>query len=421
MRIRLDYGKNGLDVDFPDKGVTVVEPRFIPGIPDPGGALRACLRNPFARPRLSEMAEPGDRVAISICDSTRAMPSGVVLPAILEELGHLPDSNIRILVATGTHRPSTPEELERIIGENILKKYRVINHVCTDRDSLLFLGITDSGIPVSLNREWVESDIRITAGFVEPHFFAGFSGGPKMVAPGLASLETVLALHSAELIASEKSTWGLIEDNPLHTAVREIASMTRVDFSLDVTLNRRHEITSVQAGELFAVHEKARAFARAAAMQKVESAFDVVVTTNSGYPLDLNLYQTVKGLSGAARIVKAGGDIICASECSDGLPGGTEFANMVAEMGDPEDFLRKVAEPGFKRPDQWQVQVLAQVLRKARVCLKSRGLSDEEILASRLEPVSRIEDKLAEILARNPDAAICVLPQGPQTIPYLRG
>ncbi len=420
MKIRLDYGRNGLEVDFPDHGVTVVEPQFIPGIVDPFAALRNSIRNPIATVPLAEMVKPGDQVAISICDSTRAMPSRIVLPVILGELAHLPDMNIRILVATGTHRPSTVEELRRMLGSRILDRYEVINHVCTDYDSLHFLGYTDSGIPISLNRVWVESDIRITTGFVEPHFFAGFSGGPKLVAPGLAGLETVMALHSARLIGSENSTWGRIDDNPLHTAIREISAITGVHFSLDVTLNSHHEITSVQSGELFAVHEKARTFTKAAAMQEVEDVFDAVVTTNSGYPLDLNLYQTVKGLSGASRVLKPGGTIICAAECSDGIPAGTDFAEMVADMGDPESFLQRVTEPGFRRQDQWQVQVLAQVLRKARVCLKSGGLTDAEIRLAQMEPVVRIEEKLAEIVGENRNAKICVLPEGPQTIPYLK-
>ena len=194
MNIRLDYGRNGLEVNLPDSGVTVVEPKFIPGIVEPVTTLRNSLRNPLGTVPLAEMVKPGDQVAISICDSTRAMPSRIVLPVILRELAHLPDRNIRILVATGTHRPSTGEELRQMLGSGILDRYNVINHVCTDHDSLLFLGNTESGIPVRLNRIWAESDIRITTGFVEPDFFAGFSGGPKLVAPGLAG-EDALDQH----------------------------------------------------------------------------------------------------------------------------------------------------------------------------------------------------------------------------------
>ncbi len=420
MKIRLAYGKKGLEVDVPEGGVTLVEPRFIPGLPDPQDAVREVLAHPLNSPRLSELTRPGERVAISICDSTRAMPSGTVLPALLSELEHLPDESIRILVATGTHRPTSPDELEIILGRRILERYRVINHVCTDENSLVSIGRTASGIPVILNRAWVESDIRITTGFVEPHFFAGFSGGPKMVAPGLAGLDTVMGIHSAALIADEKSAWGIIEDNPMHREIREIASMAGVHFSLDVTLNSLHEITSVQAGELFLVHERARAFTRAAAMQEVDGLFDVVITTNSGYPLDLNLYQAVKGLSCAARVVRPGGIIICAAECSDGIPAATDFADMISGMVNPGDFLRRLSDPGFRRQDQWQAQVLAQVLEKADVYLKSDGLSEEEIRSSPLRPVERIEDLLSKVLKDHPDFRICVLPEGPQTIPYVR-
>lgn len=420
MKVKLAYGIQGLELDLPDDGVTVVEPKYLPGLPDPASSLRDALFNPLGTGRLKEIAGPGDRVAISICDSTRAMPSGRVLPVILQELGHLPPGNIKILIATGTHRPSTTEELERILGKMILREFEVINHVCTAEDSLVDLGTTSSGIPIILNRIWAESDIRITIGFVEPHFFAGFSGGPKMVAPGLAGLDTVLAIHSASLIADERSSWGIISDNPLHGAIREIVARTGVQFSLDVTLNRDQEITSVQAGEIFSVHEKARSFNRKTSMQEVEQPFDLVITTNSGYPLDLNLYQTVKGLSGAARVVKPGGTILCASECSDGIPGGTDFAEMVAEMESPREFLETISRPDFRRQDQWQAQVMAQVLAKAEVYLKSSGLSDSDILDCRMKPVRSMEEFIDGYLKRKPSARICVLPEGPQTIPYLK-
>lgn len=420
MKIKLAYGRNGLEEEFPDHNLTVVEPEFVPGLSDLEGELEDCLGSPLASDRLVDIVSSGDKVAIAICDATRAMPSGMVLPAILRELNHLPDEKITILIATGTHRPTTDSELVNMVGSEIMSRYRIRNHLCTNPDELIDLGRTESGIPVVLNRDWVESDIRITTGFVEPHFFAGFSGGPKLVAPGLAGLETIQFIHSYELIASPQSTWGVIEDNPLHSAIREIAAMTGVHFSLDVTLNRYHRITSVQAGDIFAVHERAREFTRRVAMREVEEPFDVVVTTNSGYPLDLNLYQTVKGLSGAARIVKQGGTIICASECSDGLPPRTDFARMVEEMNSPESFLKMISEPGFQRPDQWQVQVMAQVMAEASVCLKADGLSTKEIESSGLEPIQTIQSKLAEIIGRQPQAGICVLPEGPQTIPFLK-
>ena len=194
------------------------------------------------------MVDPSHTVAISVCDITRPMPSATVLPVLLGELGHVPRDQVTILVAAGTHRANTREELEEMLGADVVRDYRVVNHSAFDADGLTHLGSTKGGFPIWLNSGWVNADIRITTGFVEPHFFAGFSGGPKMVAPGLAGFDTIMALHSAPLIAHPKATWAVTEGNPIHDAIREIAGLTGVHFSLDVTINRDHEITSAYAG-----------------------------------------------------------------------------------------------------------------------------------------------------------------------------
>ena len=256
---------------------------------------------------LRELARPGQTVAISVCDITRPMPSSRVLPVLLAELDHVPRDQISILVATGTHRSNTVEELEGMLGAEVVRNYRIVNHQSFRPETLSYRGALPSGIPVWLNSIWLDSDVRITTGFVEPHFFAGFSGGPKLVAPGLAGFDTIMELHSAPLIAHPRATWGITRGNPIHDSIREVAALSGVDFSLDVTLNRDHEITSVHAGEIFESHGSACRFAKRTAMQPVARPFDVVVTTNSGYPLDLNLYQSVKGMSAAARVVRPGG------------------------------------------------------------------------------------------------------------------
>ena len=367
------------------------------------------------------MVAPGHTVAISVCDITRPMPSAMVLPAVLRELRHVPNDQVVMLVATGTHRPNTPEELAEMLGPEVLHTYRVINHDAFDADGLTSQGQTPEGVPIWLNRRWVEADIRITTGFVEPHFFAGFSGGPKMVAPGLAGFKTTMRLHNAEMIAHPKSTWGVTRGNPIHDAVRQIARQTRVDFSVDVTINRDRGITSVYAGDLEKVHRAASRFAGSTAMQQVESPFDVVVTTNSGYPLDLNLYQAVKGMSAAAQVVKRGGTIICAAECSEGLPDHGQYSNILSSAAGPEELLRKIRGPGHDRHDQWQVQIQAQIQLKAEVLLKSDRLTDAQVRSAHLTPVRDVEAAVAEALRRHgPDSRVCVLPQGPQTIPYLR-
>ena len=422
MRVELAYGKTGLEVELPDDRTTVIEPTYVPGLPDERGALISAMRNPVGNPPLRRMVRPGQTVAISVCDITRPMPSATVLPVLLGELAHVPREQIVILVATGTHRANSADELDGFLGTEVTRDYRVINHDGFDKDCLRYTGDTPEGIPVWLNRHWLDSDVRITTGFVEPHFFAGFSGGPKMVAPGLASFETIMRLHNAAMIGHPSSTWGVTEGNPIHDAVRQIARQTGVDFSVDVTINRDHRITSVYAGELFAVHRAACHVAKRAAMYPVHEPFDVVITTNSGYPLDLNLYQSVKGMSAAAQIVRDGGTIICAAECSDGIPEHGEYGQILAARDSPAELLEMINTPGYDHHDQWQVQIQAQIQLRARVYLKSDHLDADQVRAAHLEPSEDVEATVADALREHGDGArICVLPQGPQTIPYLEG
>ena len=421
MRVRLAYGRTGLPIDLPEDRTTVIEPTYVPGIPDETGAVLAALRNPIGASPLRQLVRSDQTVAISVCDITRPMPSATVLPMVLGELSHVPLDNIVVLVGAGTHRENTPDELEQMLGRDVTERFRVINHSAFDAEGLTHAGETPDGIPIWLNRHWLESNVRITTGFVEPHFFAGFSGGPKMVAPGLAGFDTIMRLHNAAMIAHPESTWGVTHGNPIHDAIRQIASQTGVDFSVDVTINRDRRITSVYAGELFEVHKAAREVTRRSAMREVGEPFDVVITTNSGYPLDLNLYQTVKGMSAAATVVRYGGAIICASECSDGIPDHGEYKEMLTLRDSPEALLEMVCAPGHNRHDQWEVQVQAQIQQKASVYLKSGYLSAEETRAAHLEPIDDIEATVERLLRdRGADASVCVLPEGPQTIPYLR-
>ena len=420
MRITLDYGRNGLTVNLPDELTTVIEPAYVPGLPDEAGALRDALRNPIGTAPLRRLVRPSHSVAISVCDITRPMPSATLLPVLLSELAHVPNDRITIVVATGTHRVNTPAELDAMLGREVTASYRVVNHNAFDATLLDRAGDTPDGIPIWLNRHWTEADVKITTGFVEPHLFAGFSGGPKMVAPGLAGFETIMRLHNAEMIGHPSATWGITEGNPIHDAVRQIARQTGVDFSIDVTINRDRQITSAFAGELFEVHRAACEVAKRLAMRPVARPFDVVVTTNSGYPLDLNLYQTVKGMSAAAQIVKDGGAIVCAAECSDGVPEHGEYGRLLSEGASPEALLERICAPGHNRHDQWQVQVQAQIQRRAKIVLRSDGLTDEQVRAAHLEPTDDVQTAVEMLLRQGgPDARVCVLPEGPQTIPYL--
>jgi len=420
MRVRLDYGTDGLEVELPDERTTVIEPAYPPGVSDPMAELRRALDEPVGSPKLAELVNEGSRVAISVCDGTRAQPRELMLKALFEAMPRARPKDVVILVATGTHRANTPEELSRMLGSEIVSSYRVVNHDARSPSTLSYAGETSKGVPIWLNREWLEADFRITTGFVEPHFFAGFSGGPKMVAPGLAGLPTTMVLHDAAHIGHPKAIWGVTDGNPIHDDVREIARMTGVRFALDVTLNGEKRITAAFAGELFEEHGRACARSKREAMRGVDAPFDVVVTTNSGFPLDQNLYQSVKGMSAAAQIVKEGGVIVCAAECRDGLPNHGAYADLLKRRRSADELLAMVHEPGFAEPDQWQVQVQSQIQKWARVLVKTSFLSPEELRAAHFEPIEDVSAETRRSLENaGPGARLCVLPRGPQTIPYL--
>ena len=420
MIVNLAYGRTGLPVEFPDDRTTVIEPTWLDGLPDQAGAVRQALEHPIGSAPLRERVRSDQSVAISVCDVTRPMPSATVLPVVLEALSHVPVDRIAIMIASGTHRATTRDELVEMLGADIVERNRIVVHDAFDDAKLVSLGEVEGGVPVWLNRTWVEADVRITTGFVEPHFFAGFSGGPKMVAPGLAGFRTIMRLHDAEMIGSPRARWGVVEGNPIHDGVRAIAARSGVDFSVDVAINRDRQITHVAAGELFAVHRAVRAVVRRNAMQAFDRPFDVVVTTNSGYPLDQNLYQTVKGMSAAAQVVKPDGTIVCASACADGYPDHGEYLDILTRGDGPDALLKMINAPGHNRHDQWEVQVQAQIQQRAAVLLKTDGLSDDQVRAAHLTPIDDVGDATLDALSRSgPDARVCVLPEGPQTIPYL--
>ena len=419
VTVDLAYGSSGLAIELPSDATTVIRPRPRAAAADPAAALRRAVAEPVSGPPLREIARPGQRVAISVCDITRPQPRPLMLRAIMEALdGIIRPEDVVVLIATGTHRASTTDERRAMLGDDVLAQWRVEDHDARDDAGQVDLGNVGD-VPVLLDREWVAADLRITTGFVEPHFFAGFSGGPKMVAPGLAGLATTLELHNAQRIGDPRATWGVIEGNPVHDAVREIATATGVDFALDVLLDDEQRITRAFGGQILAMHAAACAQARREAMQPVDRPFDIVVTTNSGYPPDQNLYPAVKGMSAAAEIVRPGGTIICAAECRDGLPSHGSYGALLRTGETPADLLAAIAASPVTVPDQWQVQIQAKVQTKARVLLRTDGLADEEVRAAHLEPIADISEAVARLLAAEPDARIGVLPQGPQTIAYL--
>jgi nickel-dependent lactate racemase len=421
MKIRLAYGTEGLWLDAPEARTTIVTAADAAALPDPVEALRRALREPIAGPPLRAIVQPGQQVAVSVCDGTRAQPRPLVLDALLAELdGIVRPEDVTVMIATGTHRANTPAELDDMLGERVARTCRVRNHDARDDASLVDLGRMGAGVPVRLARAWLEADVRITTGLVEPHFFAGFSGGAKMVAPGLAGLDTVLTLHDASRIAHPRASWGIIEGNPVQDDVREIARRTGVHFTVEVILNRQHALAGVFAGELFAAHASACAAARRTTMRAVPRRFPVVVTTNAGWPLDQNLYQCVKGMSAAAEIVEPGGTIVCAAECRDGLPDHGDYARLLAARPTPAALLEMIEAPGHRVPDQWQVQIQARIQRQARVVMKAGRLPPDRLRAAHLVPTDDVTAAVSGALAAaGSDGRLCVLPDGPRVVPYV--
>lgn len=421
MNVALAYGHGRLELELPDGRTTVVRPNHRAPASDPHAAVVSALRAPIAGPPLRELLQPGAHVAIAVCDGTRPQPRRIVVPALLEELdGLIRLEDVVVLVATGTHRGNSDDELHTMLGDEVVNAVRVVNHDARDDDALAWVGRLGRDVPVWLNREWLAADIRITTGFVEPHFFAGFSGGPKLVAPGLAGLETTLTLHDAQRIGHPDARWGVTEGNPVHDDVRAIAAATGVDFALDVIINGEKQIVQAFGGELFAAHRAACAVARETAMCPVPTPFDVVVTTNSGFPLDQNLYQAIKGISAGAQVVKPGGLIVCAAECRDGFPDHGSYRSELTRATSPQALLDEIAGRKETVPDQWQIQVQAGIQARARVVMYTSFLSDEALAEAHLEQTHDISTTVCAALATaGPDARVCALPEGPQTIPYV--
>jgi lactate racemase len=428
MRVKLAYGRDGLWIDIPDDAeVTVIEPLFVPGLEDESGAIRAALRAPIGAPPLQELIKSADlrgsspQVAIVFSDITRPMPNERVLPVLLEELSlaGVPDDQIVLINGLATHRKQTEPELEGMLGAEILKRFRVIQHDAWDEANLVDAAPNHTGRMVRVNRSYMEAGIRILTGFIEPHFFAGFSGGPKAVLPGIADLDAVMDNHNAAMIDHANATWAITQGNPIWEEMFRVASATKPSFLLNVTLNKHKQITGVFAGEMPAAHKAGTDFVRRKAMQPVQQPFDILITSNSGYPLDLNLYQAVKGMSAAAQVVREGGDIIIAAECWDGLPSHGQYARLLREASSLDSLYEQIMTPGFRSQDQWQAQVQAKIQMKASVHVFAGGLSEEDLRQAKVIPCRSIEQTLAEIRARKPGATIGVLPEGPQTVPYL--
>ncbi|MYA20102.1 MAG: nickel-dependent lactate racemase [Chloroflexi bacterium] len=423
--IRLAYGRTGLDVAFPD-AAEVIAPHEQPPLADPPAAVREALRDPIAGPPLADLAAPGRRVAIVTSDLTRPVPNELLLKALLETLhaSGVAVEDVLIINGTGMHRGNTDEELAEMYGEEIVRRYRIVNHDSREASALRRIATDPRGEPVLIRRDYLDADLRIVTGFIEPHLFAGYSGGGKGVMPGIAGRETVMSNHSASMVGNPNATFGISEGNPIFEEMRRFGLLAGDCFLLNVTMDAEQRVTGVFAGGLAAAHDAGIEHCRRQAIVEIDEPYDIVVTTNGGYPADLDLYQSVKGIAVAARALRPGGHLILAAECIEGVGHG-EYGNLLARHGSPLELLEAMRGSDWTTlEEQWQVQLQGLAQERGTVWLYS-SLDEAGTRATHLrycEDVSATVATLASEIEEREGrpATIGVLPYGQQAAPVVR-
>jgi nickel-dependent lactate racemase len=418
MQIDLAFGKTGIPVQLPDVfQYRVLEARSATPLPDWQKALESAIDRPIGTPSLTELARGKESAAISVCDITRPAPNRLTLPPVLRRLEQagIPRERITILIATGLHRSASEAEIREICGQEIAASYRVVNHDARDLSSHRHLGATNSDTPVYIDERFAAAQLHITLGFIEPHLMLGYSGGRKLIAPGLAAQETIKVLHSPKFMRDARAVEGSIEDNPLHRELLEIARMARHDFIVDVALARDRSIAGVFAGHPELAHRSGVAFVSQALLQTLDEPVDAVITTSAGYPLDLTYYQCIKGVTAASHIVKPGGAILLAAACTEGA-GAPEFARMLREGVSAAEFLERI-QGAPVTVDQWQLEKLAMVATRRQLHWYVPGLPAEYHSGLWGSSHSTMESAVAALAATLPAGArVAVIPEGPYVL-----
>ncbi len=420
MHAHLKYGVTGLDLDFPETSnfVGILYPEEAEALPVPEEAVRQSLVQPIESQPLGELAQGKTDAVIVISDITRPVPNSLLLPVIiqnLEEAG-IPSSKISILVATGIHRPNEGEELERLVGKEIAGAYRIVNHFSKNQDDMMLVGHIGEGVPALVNKHYLAADLKILTGFIEPHMWAGFSGGRKSILPGISSVNTLEFMHGPEMVAHPHTCYGLLEGNPFHEAGLEIMKQAGADFIVNVTLDTSKQVTGVFSGHPIQAHLSGVEFLSRHCVRTLDEPLDFVVTTNAGAPLDCNLYQTAKGISGVAGATRDGGVILIASECEEGF-GSDEYREVFEHATTPQVFLEKVMKKEFFIPDQWCAQEIYQVMLKNEIWIHTTGIDTGTLKRFHFQPVPQLDQAITELLDRfGQDARWAIVPDGPLLI-----
>jgi nickel-dependent lactate racemase len=420
VKTTLNYGTEGIPINIDEtRGfVGVLEPSEPEPAQAPLIAIAESLRRPIQSKPLTEICAGRKNACVVISDSTRPAPNRLILPPILETIENvgIPRSAVTILIATGIHRPSTDEERARLVGAEIACAYRIVDHLSKKSEDMVEVGRIAGAVPALVNRLYVEADLKILTGFIEPHMWAGYSGGRKSILPGISSVETLQFMHSPEMIAHPMTEYGQLDGNLFHEAGLQVMEKTGADFVVNVTLNKKREVTGIFSGHPVKAHLEGCAFIAKHCVRELDAPLDFIVTTNSGAPLDCNLYQSVKGMTGAATVVKQKGDILIATRCAEGA-GSPEYKEVLNMVDSPGSFVCRIMQKEFFIPDQWCAQEMYQVLMDKDVWIYTEGFSSEELKRYHLRPVDSIEGCIRTLLEKHGmNARWAVVPDGPMVI-----
>jgi lactate racemase len=420
MRVHLKYGEEGLDLEFPETPnfAGVLYPEEAPLLTDPAAAVEQALTRPIASEPLQSLARGKQDAVIVISDVTRPVPNALLLPIIIGQLekAGIPSGKITILIATGIHRPNEGKELERLVGPEIANSYRILNHFSKNEQDMVLVGHIGDGVPALVNKHYLAADLKILTGFIEPHMWAGFSGGRKSILPGISSVKTLEFMHGPEMVAHPQTRYGILEGNPFHEAGLAIMEQAGADFIVNVTLDTSKQLTGVFAGHPVKAHLAGVEFLSRHCVRTLDEPLDFVVTTNAGAPLDCNLYQTAKGISGVAGATREGGVILIATECLEGF-GSDEYRAVFEYAVTPRDFIEKLMKKEFFIPDQWCAQETYQVMLKNEIWVHTTGIDAETLTRFHFRPVADINRGISELLEKfGQDARWAIVPDGPLLI-----
>ena len=420
MNVTLDYGKTGLAVTLPDAAMTgpPLSIRPAPPLSDPGATLADALARPVGTPPLAELARGKRTACVVICDITRPVPNKLLLPPILATLesSGVPRAGITILIATGLHRPNEGAELVELVGADIARDYHCANHHGKVPDEHDYLGTTELGVPIWIDSRYTRAELKITTGLIEPHLMAGYSGGRKLICPGIAGLETVKVWHGPKFLEHPSADCGILEGNPVHEENTRIALVAGCDFIVNVCLDGARRVTWLGAGDMILAWQQGVEFCRQVVTARLPAPCDVVVTSCAGYPLDTTWYQAVKGLTGALAVVKPGGTIVLAASLTEGV-GSPEFQSIIDDNPDLGAFLERITKTDYFVMDQWQLEEFCKVVKKCKVKVVSHGLDAATLRRCHVEPATSVESAVAESLAEyGPGATLAVIPKGPYVL-----